>query len=81
MSQIFRSFEANSQLYLTKMSGKSGQNGFSAVGILFSDRLLGIDDLVMLASKIYFLVSTMNAGFNFVVRLQILFPFSLNTFE
>ena len=27
--------------YLTKMSGKSGQNGFSAVGFLFLDSLLG----------------------------------------
>ncbi len=41
MSQIFRSFEANSGDYLTKMIGKSDQKGFSAVGSLFSDRLLG----------------------------------------
>ena len=28
--------------YLTKMSVKMGQNGFSAVDFLFSDRLLGL---------------------------------------
>jgi hypothetical protein len=44
LSQVFRAFEANSQLYLTKMVGKSGQNGFSAVGSLFSDRLLVVFD-------------------------------------
>ncbi len=32
LSQIFRSFEADSRSYLTKMSGKYGQKGFSAVG-------------------------------------------------
>ncbi len=40
--QIFRSFEANSGDYLTKMIGKSDQKGFSAVGSLFSDSLLGV---------------------------------------
>ena len=40
LSQIFRSFEANSGDYLTKMIGKSDQKGFSAVGSLFSGRLL-----------------------------------------
>ncbi len=38
---FFRSFEANSYSYSTKMSGKKGQNELSAVGVLFSDRLLG----------------------------------------
>jgi len=41
---IFSSFEANSCSYLTKMSGKMGQKGFSAAGLLFSDRLLGKGD-------------------------------------
>ena len=40
MSPFFRSFEANSYSYSTKMIGEMGQNGFSAVGSLFSDRLL-----------------------------------------
>ena len=40
---IFWSFEANSYSYLTKMSGKMGRNGFSAVGSLFSDKLPGPD--------------------------------------
>ncbi len=42
MSQIFRSFEANSGDYLTKMIEKSDQKGLPAVGSLFSDSLLGM---------------------------------------
>ncbi len=37
---IFWSFEANSYSYSTKMSEIMGQNGFSAVDLLFSDSLL-----------------------------------------
>ena len=41
LSPFFWSFEANNSIYLTRLSGKMGQNDFSAVGSLFSDRLLG----------------------------------------
>ncbi len=51
MSQIFRSFEANSGDYLTKMIGKSDQKGFSAVGSLFSDSLLGEDAVLNYLSQ------------------------------
>jgi hypothetical protein len=42
LSPFLWSFEANSYSYLTKMNRKMGQNGFSAVGSLFWDRLLDI---------------------------------------
>ncbi|MCP5085407.1 MAG: hypothetical protein GY952_01170, partial [Rhodobacteraceae bacterium] len=42
MSQILRSFEANSGDYLTKMIGKSNQKGFSAVSSLISGSLLAL---------------------------------------
>ena len=45
MSQIFLSIEANSHSYLTKWIGKFGQNGFSAVDLSKSDRLLRLTDL------------------------------------
>ncbi len=41
---IFRSFEVNSRSYSLKRIGKNVQNGFSAVGFPFSDRLLKIED-------------------------------------
>jgi len=41
LSPLFRSFEANSDSFSTKMIGKMGQKVFFAVGSLFSDRLLG----------------------------------------
>ncbi|MEA3290716.1 MAG: DUF493 domain-containing protein [Pseudomonadota bacterium] len=47
LSPFFRPLEANSYSYLTRMSGKRGQNSFSAVGSLFSGRLLALTCSVM----------------------------------
>jgi len=50
-----RLFEANSYSYFTRMSGKMGQNDFSAVGSLFSDSLLGpVNNYTIAAMEVIF---------------------------
>jgi len=42
LGQIFQSFETNNGAISPKMIEKSSQNGFPAVGFLFSDSLLAL---------------------------------------